>query len=374
MPRSEERPRETVRRLLRAAVCAPEDLPSWSNEELDLVLRLARRVRLLGRIAARLERVGLLASLPAPARDQLESALVVVHARSRVTRWELDRLARALAALRDKRMVALKGSAYLLADLPNAEGRVFADVDLLFDEATLAEAERVLVEQGWRGTKLSPYDQHYYRAWTHELPPLVHVEREVEADLHHNILPRTSRLKPNGRALFEAAVPIPGQPFSRLCNSDVVLHAMTHLMFDSEMADALRDLVDINDLLRHFAAGDATFWERLARRAAELDLERPMFYALRYAALFLDTPVPSRLLERSAKGAPPRAIAWLMDRLVPLALFPAHPDQPSPAAAAARFMLYVRSLWIRMPPLLLARHLAYKAYVRRFGREPARDA
>ena len=161
------------------------------------------------------------------------------------------------------RVVALKGSAYLLAGLPNAAGRVFADVDLLFAETELLEAERRLVEQGWQGTKLSPYDQHYYRAWTHELPPLVHVEREVEADLHHNIVPRTGRLKPSGAKLLANAVPITGTPFYRLADTDLVLHAMTHLMFDSELADALRDLVDIDDLLRHFGASNPEFWERL---------------------------------------------------------------------------------------------------------------
>jgi hypothetical protein len=371
MPTDRERPAATVRRLLRTVARAPRDVAEWSSEELDLGLRLARRVRLLGRLAAHLRDLGLLAGLPTAARDQLESALVVVEARSRVTRWELDRLAVALRAAVSTKVVALKGSAYLLAGLPNAKGRVFADVDLLLDERELDTAERALVAQGWNGTKLSPYDQHYYRAWTHELPPLVHVEREVEADLHHNILPRTSRLKPSGAALFDAAVPIASERFARLADPDVVLHAMTHLMFDSEMADSLRDLVDIDDLLRHFAAAHEGFWDRLSARAHELDLERPAFYALRYARRFLGTPVPSDAERRSSAGAPPRPIVWLMDRLVPLALFPVHPDVPSRAAAAARFLLYVRSLWIRMPPLLLARHLTYKFYLRRFGRAPA---
>jgi len=370
MPRNAVRPVDVVRRLLRAVVRAPQDVVAWPVEQLDLALRLARRVRLLGRLAAHLERVGMLARLPTPARDQLESALVVVAARSRLARWELDRLAFALRGAAVGRVVALKGSAYLLAGLPNAAGRVFADVDLLFAERELAGAERALVAQGWRGTKLSPYDQHYYRAWTHELPPLVHAEREVEADLHHNILPRTSRLKPDGAALFASAVPIEGAPFARLDDRDLVLHAMTHLMFDSELADALRDLVDIDDLLRHFAAADERFWERLWARAGELDLERPAFYALRYARRFLSTPVPSTVEERSNDGAPPRLVVWLMDVLVPLALFPVHPDVPSRAAAAARFLLYVRSVWIRMPPLLLARHLAYKFYLRRLRRSP----
>ena len=368
MAPSSERPEDAVRRVLVGVVRAPESVATWPAEDLDLALRLARRVRLLGRLAARLERAGLLASLPAPAREQLESVLVVVAARSRVARWELDRLAAALRGMSNRRIVVLKGSAYLLADSPNASGRLFADVDLLFAEADLAEAERLLVAQGWHGTKLSPYDQHYYRAWTHELPPLVHVDREVEADLHHNILPRTSRLKPSGASLLSAAVPIAGERFLRLNDCDAALHAITHLMFDSDLADSLRDLVDIDDLLRHFAAADERFWERLWARAEELDLARPAFYALRYARLLLGTPVPESVVQHSRRGAPLRAIVWLMDQLVPRALFPVHPDTQSRVSAAARLLLYVRSVWIRMPPLLLARHLAYKFYVRRIHR------
>ena len=161
-----------------------------------------------------------------------------------------------------------------------------------------------LRRHGWRSTKLSPYDQHYYRAWTHELPPMVHVEREVELDLHHNILPRMARLKPRAELLLQGSEPIAGQHFRKLADVDLVLHAMTHLMFDSALADALRDLVDIDDLLRHFADADRRFWERLLERAVALDLTRPAFYALRYTQRLLGTPVPGRRLARSRRGAP----------------------------------------------------------------------
>jgi hypothetical protein len=365
-----ELPAVTVRRLLTALVHSPDVAAALPVRELDLGLRIARRVRLLGRIAERLRRQGLLAALPPTAREQLESALVVVDARARAARWELDRLLHALTDGSVMRVVALKGSAYLLAGLPNAVGRVFADVDLLFAEAELPEVERLLLAQGWRGTKLSAYDQHYYRAWTHELPPLVHAEREVEADLHHNIVPRKARIKPSGALLLASAQPIAGTSFHRLSNPDLVLHAMTHLMFDSDMADALRDLVDVDDMSRHFAAADADFWSALWARAEALDLTRPAFYALRFAHALLETPVPESVLHRSRRGAPSRPVVWLMDRLVPRALFPQHPDASSRVATSARFLLYVRALWIRMPPLLLARHLAYKLYLRLFRRAP----
>ena len=100
---------------------------------------------------------------------------------------------------------------------------------------------------------------------------------------------------------------------------------------------------------------------------------RPAFYALHYARTLLDTPIPDSVLRHARRSAPPRPVLWLMDRLVPRALFPTHPDAPSRAAAVARFCLYLRSLWIRMPPLLLVRHLAYKFYVRRIRGAPRDD-
>ncbi len=60
-------------------------------------------------------------------------------------------------------------------------------------------------------------------------------------------------------------------------------------------------------------------------------------------------------------------VRWLMDWLVPLAMLPEHPDFPRRSAAVARWLLYARSHWLRMPPLLLVRHLGYKAWLRMRG-------
>jgi hypothetical protein len=53
-----------------------------------------------------------------------------------------------------------------------------------------------------------------------------------------------------------------------------------------------------------------------------------------------------------------------MNRLIPLALLPGHPDHPSRWAAVARWLIYVRAHWLRMPPGLLAKHLSHKAWLR----------
>jgi len=357
-----------VRRLLNVALRTPDSVVGMTDADLDLTLRVARRVRLLGRLAVDLQEAGQFESLPQVASDQLLSAMVLADSRARLARWELDRIAWALSDHLDTSPIVMKGCAYLLREMPNAHGRFFADVDLMLPEAQLDNIEAHLNRCGWQSGNLSPYDQNYYRNWTHELPPLVHVEREVEIDLHHNILPRTARLKPAAAALLQAAKQLPDSRYRVLADEDMVLHAMTHLMFGDDLADKLRELVDIDVLLRHFAEADDTFWQRLLVRAAKLDLRRPAYYALRYARKLLECPVPDSTIDATKDWAPPAPVIWLMDRLIPRALYPPHPDYPSRVTEFCRLLLFVRSHWIRMPPWLLAYHLGYKFYLTRIRR------
>jgi hypothetical protein len=186
----------------------------------------------------------------------------------------------------------------------------------------------------------------------------------MEVDIHHNILQRTARLKPDSRLLLGQARPVPGTPWSVLSEADMVLHAMTHLFYSGELDDALRDLVDIDSLLRHFAASTPDFWGTLRQRAQALDLMRPAWYALRYCARWLATPVPAQVFRELAAGAPLPPARLLMDRLVPAAMFARHPDRRDRAAGIARTLLLARSHWIRMPPLLLTAHLGRKMFWR----------
>jgi hypothetical protein len=56
-----------------------------------------------------------------------------------------------------------------------------------------------------------------------------------------------------------------------------------------------------------------------------------------------------------------------MDPLVRRALTPDLPERSSAGRQAARFCLYLRSHWLRMPPLTLALHLLRKLWLRRFA-------
>jgi hypothetical protein len=54
-----------------------------------------------------------------------------------------------------------------------------------------------------------------------------------------------------------------------------------------------------------------------------------------------------------------------MDQLVGRALTPEHPDHPTKVTALARWLLYVRSHYLRMPLQLLIPHLLRKGFRKR---------
>ncbi|AFL76094.1 nucleotidyltransferase domain-containing protein [Thiocystis violascens] len=353
--------------LLLTALRAPETLTALPARNWDLLVRVARRTRLLARLEADLAQLGLLDTIPPRVANHLRSARNLVQHRQTLLNWEVNRILWALDGL-DAPIVALKGMAYSLAQLPPARGRFFADVDLLVPHTDIEAVEQRLLARGWTRMRIDPYDDNYYRVWMHEIPPLRHREREIEIDIHHRILPRTSRLQPDPVRLFEQARTLPGSRIRVLAPNDMVLHALVHLFLEGDPQEGLRlrDLIDVADLLNHFGA-ETGFWDGLVPRANQLGLGRPLYYGLRFARRLLDTEIPGSVLDAAAQGAPPLPVRVLMDWLVPLAILPEHPDHPRRRAAIARWLLYARAHWLRMPPFLLARHLGYKAWLRAWG-------
>ena len=359
--------------ILLTALRDPTHAASQGVEAWDLLLRVARRTRLLGRLAVIMDEMGLLPRLPEKVHDHFIAARVYVDQRQQAARWEINRL---LAATRESRvpLVLLKGSAYILAGLPPARGRLLSDVDLLLPAASLESVEKTLLGNGWTGVKLEEYDQRYYRTWMHELPPLRHPERGFEVDIHHTISPLTSRLNPDPEKLLRDSIPLADGRLRVLQPVDMVLHSAVHLFYDGEFINGLRDLVDLADLFSHFGAR-AGFWEKLVQRAREQDLQRPLFYAMRYTQRLLGADIPATAMANIGSGAPLRPVLRLMDRLILLVMVPDHPDFPLRRTALARWLLYVRSHWLRMPPGLLLKHLARKQLMRwKVARKPVSGA
>jgi Uncharacterised nucleotidyltransferase len=255
----------------------------------------------------------------------------------------------------------MKGAAYLMAGRRAATGRLFSDIDIMVPKARIGEVEAALMLSGWAGSHHTPYDQRYYRQWMHEIPPMQHIHRGTTLDVHHAILPEPARLRPSSALILADAVPIAGDARVQvLAPPDMVLHSMTHLFHNDELSHGLRDLSDLDLLLREFGS-DAAFWPRLVQRAQQLDLTRPLFYGLRYAVRYFATPVPAQATAAMLPFGPGQPLSGVMDALWSRGLAPQHGLAAPSNMGLALFALYVRAHWLRMPPMLLARHLITKA-------------
>lgn len=340
------------------ALREPAAVAGWPSARRSLLVRQARAAGLLGRLAPAFATGDQPEQLQA--RAHVSAAMRVTEAQRREIRREAAFIARALAPL-GVPVVLLKGAAYVVADLPPAAGRVFSDIDILLPRSHLKDAESLLMLAGWMVTPQSPYDQRFYREWMHELPPMEHVHRRTTLDVHHTIAPLTGRLKPQASALLQDAVPVPGIDGIRvLAPADMVLHSITHLFSNDELSHGLRDLSDIDQLLRHFSA-DLQFWATLVARAELHGLSRLLHHAVTHVTRTFDTPVPHAVVEALQHRAPAPPLDSLMRWLWTRALCSPHPTAQARSRPLAMAGLYLRGHWLRMPLPMLIRHLSIKA-------------
>jgi len=328
----------------------------------------ARRANLLCRLACTLDMAEFGPSVPKKAVEHFASARQVADSARRSTLREAQLILAALEPVKIP-VVFLKGAAYLLSGLDAGKGRLLGDVDILVPLDAIDAAEHALVAAGWMTTKLNNYDQRYYRRWMHELPPMRHLERGTSLDVHHCILPPTARLKPDSKLLWESVVYPPGAfGGAVLAPVDLVLHSATHLFHEGEFEKGLRDLVDLHALLVEFGSGnDYDFWSSLCERACQLDLRRPLFYALRFTRLLFNTPIPRDVLNHSEEWGPDRLILRAMDIVMLACLTSVIAPTPGYRFDFARSLAFLRSHYLRMPMHLLLPHLARKLIIQERG-------
>lgn len=311
-----------------------EQVGDWTS-----IFSIARAESLLGSLAWRLKDQ----PLPRKAARTLEVARRDYDSARTQSLWEAEMARRALAPL-GVPVVLLKGSAYAAASLDAGQGRSIGDLDILVPREALEAVQEALLAAGWEWVKEYEYDDLYYRRWMHELPPLIHKERDRMIDVHHTILPLTARPKPDSAALIGDSVVL-DSGLRILSPPDMVIHSAAHLFADGDMAGGLRNLWDIDRLVREFA-GEPDFWPRLGERARRHQLEAATSRALRLATWLYGTPVEARLA-----GPTPALDNKFKRRLV------ARDGWGQATRPLLRLAFYIRSHWLRMPPMMLARHL-----------------
>lgn len=345
--------------LLIDLLLKPERCRGFGVNEWELAIRQARVSTLMVRLATRLQEEGLYDSVPDAARRHLRAALTLRDRQQVAVRWEVEHLAAMMASV-DLPLVLLKGAAYEMAELPPGRCRVFSDFDLLVPREALRRTEIAAMTHGWTAGQQNAYDERYYRQWMHELPPMSHIARRSVIDIHHNLVPDTARLTPDPDLLLAASVPCPGRDDVRvLCPPDMILHSAVHLFHDGEFDKGLRDLFDLRDLVDH-CMNSAEDWDLLLTRARVLNLERPLYYALRYLQRCLDTTIPEDIA-RELQHLKPAMPKVLMDATFERGLLPVHETCNDRWCGPARLALYVRGHALRMPPHLLLPHLTRKA-------------
>jgi hypothetical protein len=183
----------------------------------------------------------------------------------------------------------------------------------------------------------------------------------MELDLHHTILPPVGRIRPDTPRLFSDAVSIAGSPFHALCPNDQMLHAIVHLVHDSDFVDRLRDLLDIDMLFRRLPLADRTARQALIERARLHGMEQPLRMAAIMSRGWFETPGCDELVRDTASVGDSFFYGARVISLANRVLGPVNTLNGSARSRnTAGNLLEARSHWLRMPPWLLAYHATSK--------------
>jgi len=322
--------------MLVTALRDPASVARLDADGWACLIAIARAELLIGTLAHRL------AGQPAPERvcAILDDARINAQYQRRSALWEAKCAKRALSTY-DGRMVLMKGTAYVAADLRAGIGRSIGDLDIMVAEDDLKDAEQLLLTiGGWEWVKEDAYDDAYYRTHMHELPPMIHKERDRMIDVHHTILPKTAGPTPDAAAMLDSAI-VTDNGLHIFAPADMAIHCAAHLIADGELDGGLRNLWDFHCLYSESSAADTRFAAQLLTRADHHQLRSAVQRACRLANYLYG--------DRSAR-------ITITDRLF-IRRLTARDYLGRGSRKFTRLAFYIRSHLLRMPPVMLARHL-----------------
>ncbi|WP_371187677.1 nucleotidyltransferase family protein [Thalassotalea maritima] len=340
-----------------ACLTSPEIAELYQPSDWQELMREARVTGLLGRLHYVFESNHI--ELPNYVQWHFASAAKIAKKQQQQLRLEVIELTSLLSP--HFSVCFLKGASYYLSNLDCSQGRIASDIDILVPYKSILNIEFTLKTRGWMPTKDDEYDDYYYRQWMHEIAPLIHHERHTILDVHHNILPLTNRQCPDASKFDYQTVSLPYGDIKVLSKLDTIIHSASHLFSESEFHTGLRNLSDIDMMLRQFVSEDADFVASLIARAKSLGLQHYLHLALRYCHMIFNTPVltEQHYAQQSRQMMP--AKLWIYDQCFMRIFKPKSLYQPTWQDVLATTILYWRGHILRMPLRLLLPHLLRKA-------------
>ncbi len=357
-----------MRNLLAQTLSHPGRLPDLDMRGWETLLAQAWRSGLIARLAQHLTDVNRMAAVPPRPREYLEARCAPPSVRSR-------RYAGRPSAFGRRWLVWTRRSGRLLKYSPCPGTLASGQGSAVFGRRLHGPAR----PPGGGGGRAAPrrmvreardhYTQRFYREWMHELPPMRHVRLGSAIDVHHTITPPTSHFNVDGDLLLPQCVSVEGSGRLQVLGpADMVLHSAVHLFQEGDFGHGLRDMLDMNDLVGNLANKPAfgNIWSSahtscvLASRCTTRSINCSVCSA---------TGVPDHVaaaISAMRPGALPRRA---MGRLLSSALRPDHPSCDSAFTSQARWLLYVRAHYLRMPIWRAVPHLLRKAWKRQFPGE-----
>ncbi|MGV3711100.1 MAG: nucleotidyltransferase family protein [Gemmatimonas sp.] len=274
----------------------------------DGFLQLADALRVRGLMLVRLEREQILTTLGEEASRTLASSLA--EARRSAAALDLER-ERVLARLRRAGIepVLLKGAALRIAYYDDAAERAVGDLDILVDASELDATRAVLVEAGYSApddaTAIAYRRYHFHHGFRQPSGRLVEV--------HWALTPPEALAQLNARALADTAIPHArlGAPPVRVPRAEqLLLHLVVQNL--TEPKRIFGRLVDIDRLAQRAVNFD---WQMVVSASNAGGFTTALWFSMVSAQLFLDTPVPLKVIQQIQ---PPSLARLHLRRLDPI--------------------------------------------------------
>lgn len=350
----------------------PELLATLSPNALSNIVAESRYFNMLAQLRVEVDGLVQCETLPEKLHNHIRAAYYAFENQQLHLKFEAEEFEAIFSEL-NIQWVYLKGGAYLLAEFEEFNGRLMSDIDILVPESAIPDVEHLLLSHGWIHTHVSDYDEKYYREWSQEIPPMRHIERQTELDLHFNILPKTLKEAPDTNHLMREITSLRYSTNGYILNpAAMVIHSAVHLFYESDYIKGLRDLYDLHLLLTRFSKQEG-FWSDLVALQETLTHGRPVFYALRYCELLFDHQVPKYVTDFYAQYEPSSIKLKVADFAFIRVFAHMYPPNRLRGHKMAQALLYLRGHIKRMPLYLLIPHLVRKTVYNLFHKDDPLD-